>query len=355
MRTFTSAFSLATLLVLTACVGHGAAGSSSFLPQPSALTAKAAGPDTASGLVEVPLNTGGGDLSFIAPDLHGKVWFGTGHPVSLLRIDEHTLNFTQYNLPKAFTGPSGFALSPQLDTMWFTDLGGSIGSIDLSNHKIQRFKIATTDSFPIGIAAGPDNAMWFTEYRGGKIGRIGIANHVITEYSMPSSRGAPWGIVQGPDGAMWFSNFDSIGRINTNGHVHLYAIGTNNPAGITTGPDGGVWFTGESDHLGSLLGRIDPSTHTRKLIKYAAGSKGNQDLVFRGSSIYMTRALGGRIDRFDIGGHVIRSRRLPHDYSEPWGITLGSDNQLWFNNMGLNGLAIGKLCPDISYESCKGS
>jgi hypothetical protein len=93
----------------------------------------------------------------------------------------------------------------------------------------------------------------------------------------------------------------------------------------------------------------------RKLIKWAAGSDGNQDLVFRGSSIYTTRTVGNRIDRFDLGGHAIYSRQLPHNYSEPWGITLGSDNQLWFNNQGLNGLAIGKLCPDVSSGACKGS
>ncbi len=354
MRHFTSAFGLAMLAALTACAGHDPAGGGGFLPRSLTPSVKD-NPNGTSGLVEVPLNTGGGDFSFLAPDQSGKVWFGTGNPVRLLRIDEHTLNLTQYALPSKFDAPSGFALSPQHDVMWFTDLGGSIGSIDLSSHAIQRFKIPTSDSFPVGIAAGPDDAMWFTEYRGGKIGRIGIADHAITEYSLPGGTGAPWRIVEGPDGAMWFSNFESIGRITTNGHVHLYSTGASNPTGITTGPDGGVWFTGKSDHNGSLLGRIDPSTHVRKLIKYAAGSKGNQDLVFRGSSAYMTRTDGKRIDRFDLGGHVVYSRPLPHNYSEPWGITLGSDNQLWFNNQGLNGLAIGKLCPALSSAACKGA
>lgn len=365
MRNLTPVFSLATLLALAACASPGAR-STSFLPQSTAPAVNDAGsngpsalpdsqsvqPDTLSALIETP----GGGTNYLAPDLQGNVWSGVGSsPAALAAIGEETLHVKQYDLPKEFNDPVGIALSPQHDAMWFTDMVSNvIGSIDLSSHTIERFSIPTNDSYPMGIAPGPGNAMWFAEYRSNKIGRIDLATDTITEFSLPPSEGAPWGIAQGPDGNMWFSGFYGIGRIKPNGHVAFYSIGTNKPYGITSGPDGGVWFTGESDHHGSMFGRIDPNTHTRKLFKYAAGSKGNEDLVFRGSSIYMTRPYDNRIDRYDLGGHNIYSRSLPHNYTVPWGITLGSDNQIWFTNRGPTGGAIGKLCPGLSRDQCKG-
>ena len=350
MRNLISAFGFATLLVLTACAAPGSGRSTSFLPQSAAPISEAAEPDAQSALIETQLNAGGGN--FLAPDQLGNVWFGLTSPLALATIGEQTLHVHQYALPNEFAEPSGMALSPVHDAMWFTDIvTNSIGSIGLSSHAITRFKIPTANSFPISIAAGPDNAMWFTEFRGGNIGRIDLATHAIKEF--PGADG-PWGITKGPGTAMWFSAFHSIGRIK-NGHIDLYSVNGNKPFGITSGPDGGVWFTGESDHNGSMFGRIDPSTFARKVDKYAAGSKGNQDLVFRGSSIYMTRTYGNRIDRFDLGAHVVHSRLLPQHYTRPYGITLGSDNQLWFTNQGPTGIAIGKLCPDLSAGQCKGS
>jgi virginiamycin B lyase len=359
MRNLMSTLGLAVLIVPAACAAPGAR-STSLLPQSAAPAVMAAGPggqsvlpDTQSALIETPLDYGG--VNYLAPDLQGNVWFGLTSPVALATIGEHSLNVELYDLPTKFVEPDGIALSPQHDAMWFTDLvSNAIGSIGLSNHTVERFKIPTDNAFPMGIAAGPDNAMWFTEYRTNKIGRIDLANDTITEFSLPASEGAPWRITLGPDGDMWFSAFHGIGHIKTNGHFNVYAIGSNKPYGITSGPDGGVWFTGESESKGSMFGRIDPKTHTRKLFKYSAGSKGNQDLVFRGSSMYMTRPYGNRIDRFDLGGHTVYSRSLPHDYSQPWGITLGSDNQIWFTNLGPTGAAIGKLCPGLSRDQCKG-
>jgi len=258
-------------------------------------------------------------------------------------------------LPASYSGPFGLAMNPAHNVLWFTDPGSNaIGYMNLLNHTVGEFTIPTHHSNPEGITAGPGNAMWFTEAAGGKIGRIDTVTHAITEYDVPSPSN-PSRITLGPDGALWFSNLRSIGRITTKGHLHVYSIGQNNPIGITTGPDGGIWFTGQSDHNGSMLGRIDPDTHLRKIYKYAPGGGGNEDLTVRDSDFWMTRLQGNRIDRFDHATHIIHSRALPHGYARPFGITLGSDNQLWFVNNGPGTMAVGKLCPGLTWGQCKGA
>src|SRR6185437_13863371 len=208
----------------------------------------------------------------------------------------------------------------------------AIGYLNLLNYTSGLFTVPTHGSYPEGIAAGPrDHTMWFTESASGKIGRIDTITQKFKEYSLPSPS-QPYRIALGPDGAMWFTNQGSVGRITTHGHIHLYSIGLNTAKGITTGPDGGVWFTGRSNHDGSLLGRIDPNTHMRKIYKYAAGDGGNEDLSVRASDFWMTRTQGNRIDRFDHTTHVIHSFPLPQGYTRPLGIALGDDNQLWFVN-----------------------
>jgi streptogramin lyase len=359
-KVFTASSCLAAIMMVAGCAANQG---SSLVPASVAPTGDAAvatadyghgfGPDTGSSVVEFKFASSG--FYFVVPDFAGNEWFGSADPLALVEIDEHTGHFTQYNLPASYSGPYGLAMNPAHNVLWFTDPGSNaIGYMNLLNHTVGEFTIPTHHSNPEGITAGPGNAMWFTEFAAGKIGKIDTVTHAFTEYNVPSPSG-PTRITLGPDGALWFSNRRSIGRITTKGHVHVYSIGQNDPTGITTGPDGGIWFTGESDHNGSMLGRIDPYTHLRKIAKYSNGDGGNADLTVRDSDFWMTRYQGNRIDRFDHVTHIIHSRVLPHGYVRPFGIALGSDNQLWFVNAGSETMAIGKLCPDLTQGQCKGA
>ena len=315
------------------------------------------GPDTGSSIVEFKFAAVPWD--FIAPDFAGNEWFGSVNPTALIAIDEHTGVFTKYDLPSSYFGPFDLATNPAHNVMWFTEPGSNaIGYMNLLNHTVGQFTVPTQNSYPEGITAGPGgHMMWFTERARGKIGRINTITQAFTEYSVSSSS-EPYLITLGPDGALWFTDQATpgeIGRITTHGHVDEYSSGLNSPTGITAGPDGGIWFTGKSDHNGSMLGRIDPYTHLRKIYKYAGGDGGNEDLTVRDSDFWMTRTQGNRIDRFDHTTHIIYSRALPHGYTRPFGIALGADNQLWFINLAQKTMAVGKLCPGLAGSQCKGA
>jgi virginiamycin B lyase len=339
---------LAALFIMTGCAANQSGG---LVPASASADLQRGGPDTGSSVVEFKFQSSG--IEYIASDAAGNEWFGTADPLAMVSIDEHTGAFTQYNLPKSYSGPFGLAMNPQHDVLWFTEPGSnSIGYMNLLNDTFGQFTIPTKNSNPEGISPGPGTAMWFTETGSGKIGRIDTITHAISEYKVPAPS-EPFQIALGPDGALWFTNLRSIGRITTQGHVKLYSIGQNNPTGITAGPDGGVWFTGESDHGGGMVGRIDPATHVRKIAKYGAGHGGNEGITARDGDLWMTELQGNRIDRYDPPTHIVHSRPLPQGYSRPYGIALGADDQLWFANAGPMTTAIGKLCPDLQAGQCK--
>ena len=247
-----------------------------------------------------------------------------------------------------------YALAGQGGTaIWFTD-DRVVGFMNLASHTFQEFQVPTHDAGIEGIAAGAHHTMWFTEAHGEKVGQISTTNHGISEYTLPTTS-LPLGITLGADGAMWFANHHSIDRITQNGQLSDYPIGTSYATGVTTGPDGAIWFSGETDHDGALVGRIDLHTHTRKIAKYGAGTGATIGIVTRGSKLWMTAPDANKIDRFDPKSHTVFRRALPHGYTDPFGITLGADNQLWFTNDGPKGSAIGKLCPNLSSAKCKTS
>lgn len=360
-KLFVVSTSLAALVMMAGCAGSQGGGlvpaaataSVGDRALPSADGEHRDGPDTGSSFVEFKFETSG--MTYIKSDTKGNEWFSSADPLALVEINEHTGLFTQYNLPASDSAPFGLTMNTADNVLWFTDPGSNaIGYMNLYNHTTGEFTIPTHHSNPEGITAGPGNAMWFTEADAGKIGRFDPITLTFKEYDVPSPS-RPSQITLGPDGAFWFTNLRSIGRITTKGHVHVYSIGQNDPSGITTGPDGGVWFTGQSDHNGSMLGRIDPHSHLRKIYKYANGDGGNEDLTVRGSDFWMTRLQGNRIDRFDHASHIIYSRPLPHGYVRPFGIAVGSDNQVWFVNQTSKTFAIGKLCPGLTEDQCKGA
>jgi virginiamycin B lyase len=351
---------LAVLFVATGCMANQAGGlvpaplvQSSNRAAPASNAAHRLEPDVGSSIVEFKFASTG--LNFITPDFAGNEWFGSADPLAMVSINEHTGAFSKYNFPPSFSAPFGIAINAAHNVLWFTEPdSNAIAYMNLLNDTFGQWTIPTHDSKPQGVVAGPDNGIWFTEAESGKIGRHDAITGATTEYKLPSPS-KPLRITLGPDGALWFSNLHSIGRITTNGHIHIYSIGQNKPTGITAGPDGGVWFTGESDHNGSLLGRIDPATHVRKIYKYGSGNGGNEDITVRDSDFWMTRLHANRIDRFDHVTHFVHSHPLPQGYVRPFGIALGADDQLWFVNNGPMTTAIGKLCPGLPASQCKGA
>lgn len=120
----------------------------------------------------------------------------------------------------------------------------------------------------------------------------------IIEYGLPTAGSDPYGMVQGSDSAYWFTEAGTsrIGRIDTNGVLQeLFGTTSNTtPVSIVVGPDSNLWFT---EATVDKMGRLSPGTN---------GALTN-----------------GFLSEFLIHPNATVS-------SQPSGITVGPDGNLWF-------------------------
>jgi virginiamycin B lyase len=369
MRSLPSSWLLAGVLIATGCTRpqagmdfvpqNGAARDSAFARSDRA-AGRALDPNGGWGLVEYPLPWKHG-LTYIASDGNGNEWTGVASPPRLVALNESNGNYTDFIIPGADAAPYGIALGRNRNGMWFTqpDSNG-FGYIRFSDHAFKLFTLSGKQAGLRGITAGPDNAMWFAEYQTEKIGRIDMNGFTVTEYSVAPCN--PDMITAGTDGALWFTSGCGIGRITTGGKPSIYQLGGSRIAiGLTTGPDGAIWYTGITQAHGSFVGRIDLQTHVRTIYNLYSNDEGTWDIATRGRYLYMTNPFNTAlpyIDRFNIDTHARARGTLPFKDYKPYGIVLGTDDQLWFTNQIIptsNKIEIGKLCPDLTHQQCRGA
>jgi virginiamycin B lyase len=283
---------------------------------------------------------------------------------------------TTYPVPTTNSGPGGITTGSD-GSLWFTEIyGNNIGRI-FTNGSITEFSVPTANADPVSIAAGPDGALWFTELQGNNIGRITIGGS-FTEYAMPTpilpvinagGLTGPEMITPGPDGALWFtlSNLPIIGRIGTDGTITEYAIPSGNAANfITSGPDGALWFTeslGQSTgpgNLGNAIGRITTAGVVTNeypvptALSQPAGIVTGPDgaLWFCEAADGGTTAWGtqgpSKIGRVTTAG-VFTEYTTPLSYDAPFGITLGSDDNLYYT--AINSYNIGVITGVTSLQT----
>ena len=276
---------------------------------------------------------------------------------------------SQGGLNRITTGPDG--------NIWITIAGANqIGRMTPAG-ALTRFDIPTPDSSPIDITTGPDGALWFTEFSG-RIGRI-TTSGTITEYPAfrqksgklpPPNRIFLFGITTGPDNALWFTANccdpsklpGYVGRITTSGDITLYPLkdGTSPTVGITTGPDGSLWYPATnttcanknldcSQRIDSSIQRMStsgvvtgdfpiPTTYADPS-RIVTGPDGNlwfteQGSIGAGGCCQPTFPAPGKIGRMTPTGQVTEfetpNQNWPYFVSNPAGITVGPDGNLWF-------------------------
>jgi streptogramin lyase len=181
---------------------------------------------------------------------------------------------------------------------------------------------------PWGISEGPDGNVWFTEARANRIGRI-TPRGGITEFPIPR-RGSPTDITCGADGNLWFSwseaggsNVYALGRVHTSGEITLFEtpIGLA-PQQLTSGPDGAIWYA----TVGGI-GRFDPINWSfeafspkRDVEPWGITTGPDQNLWF---TILLEPAVGRLTAAGDVGYFQAPAPTLG-------GIAAGPDGNLWF-------------------------
>jgi virginiamycin B lyase len=191
---------------------------------------------------------------------------------------------------------------------------------------------------PSYLAFGPHGALWFTEPGGNEIAQVSSAGE-LTQYSLQAqTNNDPEDIIEVADGSMWFTGLGVIGRIATDGSVHLWhetviGDGVWLPDALTTGPAGAIWYTEDSGHVcriattgKSTCFGTHPSTTGILMRGLATGSDGA--LWFTEDNAGSAADTQNAIGRLTASGRY-RQWLLP-PASSPTRIAAGRDGALWF-------------------------
>ena len=187
----------------------------------------------------------------------------------------------------------------------------------------------------------------------------------ISEFSLPDSRFLPGDITASPDGNLWFTALaektptGTVGRFTPHGAVNVFPL----PSGsfshsITSGPDGNLWI--------KEPGKIARITTAGAIREFPLSSSSHVDTMNWPATLYGSTLWGdittgpdhalwftdpplslsqnGKIGRITTTGTI---SEFSTSKIQPYGITLGSDGNLWFTAVDYSkfGGVIGRITP----------
>lgn len=200
-------------------------------------------------------------------------------------------------------------------------------------------------SEPHGITAGPNGGLWFSSYLNGRIGKLSTSGSVLAEYSLTgvgADKPTPDAMVAGPEGDVWFTNLhaNKVGKITEAGAISEYGLGeANYPTSIAVGPDGNFWTPGTTN------GDIAKTTPGGQVTEYPVpadyGNSGPYG-VTAGSNgeMWFTEAHTNSIAEITTSGTITNEFALPAG-SSPISIVAGAEGDLWYTDQGSS--KVGKI------------
>ncbi|HEY3765730.1 MAG TPA: hypothetical protein VGL44_11285 [Gaiellales bacterium] len=277
------------------------------------------------------------------------------------------------------------------NSIWFVDQAtNKIGHISHTG-VIKGFVIPTAKSSPVSITTGSDGAVWFTEAAASRIGRV-VAGPSFTSFALPAGA-SPRGITAGPDGDLYFveAGTHSVDKILP-GAPHTVSLVAALPAGsgptrIATGPDGNLWV---SETTINKVARVTPGGVVTQVTlapkaapsRITAGPDGNiwvaEPGINRigqittaatpvltqiavggkptgiaaggdGNTMWVSEQSGNAIARVIISPLSVKGFVIPTKASNPGGIVLGGDGNVWFSENAAD--KIGRLTAVSGHSS----
>lgn len=305
-------------------------------------------------VVEYPVPTANATPFGVTEGLDGHIWFtelngnNIGRSTTQGAIDEHPI-------PTAASGPEDISQGSGNPNIWFVETGASkIGYINPTTLAFAEFPLAA-GSGPTGLAPDTLGNLWFAEFNVGKIGKI-TAGGVITEYPITVSGSEPDAVAVTADNTVWYLDFfnDAVGHLTFPGGVATfteYPIPTtlNSAEDIIVGPDHNLWFTEAGNFArgqGSRIGQFNVTTNTiteilvptQAIVAVAFGLTVGSD-----NNIWFTEVAAGQIARLKPSGPTITEWGIPGSGTTAIDVSTGPAGNagLWFTDGGLPGLTVG--------------
>jgi virginiamycin B lyase len=262
-----------------------------------------------------------------------------------------SVQIKEYEVPTPKSRPHDPAVAPD-GSLWYTGQGANkLGRLDPKTGAFKEYPLKTPASGPHGLVADKSGNIWFTAIAGGYIGKLDPMSGEITEYR-PSggTRIDPHTPVFDHNGILWFTNEETnyIGRLDPKtGKMTLTKSPTPHavPYGIVILPDNVPIFC---EFGTNKLATIDPKTMTiREYTLPAASARPRRIALAPDGTIFYTDYARGYLGHFDPAAEkLLKEWASPAGAeSEPYGIAITSDGEVWYSESGVSPNTLVKFDP----------
>jgi virginiamycin B lyase len=243
----------------------------------------------------------------------------------------------EYVLPNTGAFPSDIVVGAD-GAVWYTDRTRSrIGRLNPETGEVRETATPTPRSAPYDIALAPDGGVWYAASRSGLLGRLDPETGEIREYPIPGATGGPHSLVVRGD-RIWFTlrRGHGYGWLNPGtGEAKIFpfeAAGRGyqerGPYALAESPDGTLWFTAMTH---AALFRVDPGSGALTAVPLPAGGWARRLAVDRRGRVWYTNFPRGRLGMMEPRTGRVTEIPLLRAPAEPYGIEVGPDGRVWFN------------------------
>jgi virginiamycin B lyase len=256
-------------------------------------------------------------------------------------VNTLSVQIREYEVPTPKSRPHDPAVAPD-GSLWYTGQGANkLGRLDPKTGEFKEYPLKTPRSGPHGLVADKDGDIWFTAISGGYVGKLDPKTGEITEYR--ASGGVeidPHTPVFDHDGILWFTNEETnyIGRLDPKtGKITLTKVPTPHavPYGIVILQNNMPFFC---EFGTNKLAMIDPRTMTiREYTLPSANAHPRRLALAPDGSVFYTDFARGYLGHFDpAAGKLLKEWASPGGpESEPYGIAITSDGEVWYSESGV--------------------
>ncbi len=234
-------------------------------------------------------------------------------------------------------------------------------TVGMLNVEIHEYEVPTPKSRPHDPAVAPDGSLWYTGQGANKLGRLDPKTGEFKEYPLKTPNSGPHGLVADKDGNIWFTAISGghVGKLNPkNGEIAEYrpADGTEiDPHTPVFDQNGVLWFTNQETNY---IGRLDPKTGKMTLSKSPTPHAVPYGIVILPNNTPFFCEFGtnklASIDPSTMKIKLLKEWLSPGgSESEPYGIAITSDGQVWYSESGVKPNTLVRFDPKSESFSAK--
>lgn len=274
---------------------------------------------------------------YMAEDPHGYIWFVETREDKIIRVDPKTYEMVQYFVPK---GAAPYSVAVDNDNVVWATAHGIEMLIELRPEQGVVFAHQPpSHGFLIHInVERKTNTVWFTQPGNNQV--VSYRHDLgFKEYPSPTKQSGPGRLDFDSKGNVWFPELytDKLARLNpTTGEIQEWDTPSKNglPAGVRVEAGDTVWV---SQPMADALASFRGDAWLREYKIPTPGSVVSTNITDEEGYVWFTEggwrgsAGGNKIGRLDPRSGKIEEFTLPHENSQPLGMTRGKDDSIWFS------------------------